>query len=113
MNINLIQLDKDNKVIRKESLPPIDWCGLFGRNGKIPTTLAWKVVIKGFGKYLKDYMNCPIKNNITLNRMNGDPKMMLFVPNGRGLFQLFASIIGDKGQKEFANISLIVEVVDV
>lgn len=106
-------MDKDNKAIRKESLPPIDWCGLFGKNSKIPTMLAWKVIIKGFGKYFKDYMNCPIKKNITLNRMNGDLKMLLFVPNGRGLFQFFATIIGDKGQKGYGNVSLIVEVFDV
>lgn len=113
MDIKFSLFDKDNKIFLKDSLPPFDWCGLFGRNGKIPTTLAWKVIIKGFGKYLKSYMNCPIKKNITLNRMNGDPKMLLFIPNGRGLFQLFTTIIDDKGQKEFVNISLIVNVFDI
>lgn len=96
----------------KDSLPTLDWCGLFGKNGKVPTSTGWKVVMKGFGKYFKDYMSCPIKKNITFNRIHADPKMLLFAPSAKVFFQLFVSIVGDKGQKEFANISLVVEVTD-
>ena len=112
MDIKVDLMNNDNKVILKDSLPTFDWCGLFGKNGKVPTSAGWKVVMKGFGKYFKDYMNCPIKKNVTLNRIHGDPKMLLFAPNGKVHFHIFANVFGDKGQKEFANISLVVEVSD-
>jgi hypothetical protein len=113
MDVRLNLLDKNNKIIIKETLAPFDWCGLFGKNGKVPTVIGWKVVMKGFGKYFKDYMNCPIKKNVTLNRIHADPKMLLFAQNGKAKFQLLANVTGDKGQKEFANISLIIEIFDV
>ena len=112
MDLKIELMNNDNKVILKYSLPTFDWCGLFGKNGKIPTSNGWKVVMKGFGKYFKNYINCPIKKNVTLDCIYGDPKMLLFAPNGKAHFQLFFNVFGDKGQKEFVNVSLIAEVFD-
>ena len=106
-------MSSDNKVIFKDSLPTFNWCGLFGKNGKVPTNPAWKILMKGFGKYFKDYMNCPIKRNLTLNRIHGDSRMLLFVPSGKGFFQILMNVVGNNGQKQLLNISLSGEVFDI
>lgn len=103
-------LNNENKVIFAESLPTVNWCELLSKNANVPTLVGWKIIMKGFGKYFKDYMSCPIKKNITFNRMHADSKMLLFAPSAQYYFQLIINVVGDKGQKEFANVSLIVEI---
>ena len=112
MDIKMNIINNENKVIFRDSLPVFDWCGLFGKNGKVPTSAGWKLVMKGFGKYFKNFRNCPIKNKIELNRMHGDPKMMLFAPNMRSFFQLAMTAFTGSGIKSLVNISLIVEIFD-
>ena len=108
--MSIIQNDK--KTVLKESIASFNWCALFGKNGKIPKSPGWKVVMKGFGKYFKEYLTCPIIKNIELNRIHGDPKMMLFVPNLRAQFQLAINAYSVNGLKEFGNITFTAEVVD-
>jgi len=105
-------IQKDKQTVLKESIASFNWCALFGKNGKIPKSPGWKVVMKGFGKYFKEYLTCPINKSIELNRIHGDPKMMLFVPVLKAQFSLLLNAFSGNGLKEFGNVSFTAEVVD-
>ena len=100
---------KDNKVTQTLALDTFDWCGILDKNGKVPTKPGWKMIMKGFGKYFKNYMHCPIKRKIEFERIFADPKMMLFAPPGIARFKGLGEIFGENGQRDFLNFSVIAE----
>lgn len=112
MDIRVRLFNNDNKIILRDSLPVFDWCTMFGKNGGVPTTKGWKMAMKGFGKYFKDFRNCPIKNKMELNRVHGDQKMLLFAPNMRCFFRLFMTGFTENGMKSNVNISFFIEFYD-
>lgn len=88
-----------------------DWCAIF-KNGKVPSNFIWKILMTGFGKFLKDYMRCPIKNRLLLNRVSADSKMMLLIPSLTLRFDLFFDMIGPAKQRDFLNLSFTGDIVD-
>ncbi|KAL7040421.1 hypothetical protein ACKWTF_000383 [Chironomus riparius] len=108
MNLS-IGIMKDNKIIQTLALDTFDWCGIIDKNGRIPTKPGWKMIMKGFGKYFRNYMHCPIKRNVDFNKIFADPKMLLFAPPGRAKFRALVELFNEKGQKDFVNFSVIAE----
>jgi hypothetical protein len=108
MNLS-IGIMMDNKIIKTLALDTFDWCGIMDKSGRIPTKPGWKMIMKGFGKYLKNYMHCPIKRDIDFPGIYADPKMLLFAPPGKAKFKASVDIFGDNGQKDFVDFSVIAE----
>lgn len=102
---------KDDKITQSFLMKKVDWCGIF-KNGKVPSDLLWKILMSGFGKYLKKYTKCPIMKNFEFERVHADSKMMLFVPSVKTRFEIWIELIGENGRKDLANISFIGQVVD-
>lgn len=106
----IILLDGD-KAIQTHQIQKADWCAIF-KNGKVPSNIFWKILTTGFGKFLKEYMKCPIKNRVKFDRVSADSRMMQFVPTLKGRTDLFLDMKGPNNQKDYFNLSLTGQVVD-
>jgi len=89
----------------------LDWCETF-KHGKVPSSALWRILMSGFGKYLRNYTKCPIKKNLTFNKINTDSKMMQYVPVVKLRFDIFTDSFGENGLRGTFNISFTGQVIE-
>lgn len=111
MWVNLHLLHDDNKIAQTFQIKKLDWCGIF-KNGKVPNDFLWKVMMSGFGKYLKKYTKCPITTSLEFDRMNADPKMMLLAPTLKTRLDMWIEYHGENGKRDLMNLTFVGQVVD-
>lgn len=75
-------------------------------NGKLPSSPLFKMVMIGFGKYLKPYLKCPIKTKqLKFERIIPDPKFLMFVPSRKYCSHLLLEGETADKQKDHINIT--------
>ena len=89
----------------------LDWCQTF-KHGKVPSNILWKIVMSGFGKYLRNYTKCPLKNKVIFEKVNADSKMMQFIPIVKVRFDIILDNTGENRHQDTFNVSFTGEVLD-
>lgn len=69
--------------------------------------------MSGFGRYLKPYTKCPIKNKIMFDKVHADSKMLLLIPNIKSRIDVLWDVTGLNKQKDFINVSFTGAIIDV
>lgn len=106
-----IEIMNNDKIIQTFGLDKIDWCSIM-KFGKVPKNPTWRYIMAGFGRQLIKFLNCPIKGEILLENLYPDPKMMMFIPNGKIRFSLTANAFSENGKKDFLSIVTISQIAD-
>lgn len=67
----------------------------------------------GFGRVLKPYMKCPVKDRISFVRVHADAKMLMLIPNLKSRIKLFYDLTSTTKQRDFINVTFTGVVTDV
>ena len=68
--------------------------------------------MSGFGKYLRNYTKCPLKNKVIFEKVNADSKMMQFIPIVKVRFDIILDNTGENRHQDTFNVSFTGEVLD-
>jgi hypothetical protein len=102
---------QNGKIIQTMNFQKIDWCSLF-TGGKMPNNPLWKIIMAGFGKQFAKYSKCPIKNEMVLDRLRADPKMMMFLPSALINCSIYADVYGGNGNRDFFSLFVVAQTSD-